>query len=80
MCRVLKVHRSGFYAWLKQPVSRRDKEDQRLSGLVKQSWLESGCVYGSTQIHADLREMKQQVNNLLLSVNTFIMCSCFLNC
>ena len=60
MCRVLKVHRSGFYAWLKQPVSRRDKEDQRLSGLVKQSWLESGCVYGSPRIHADLRELGER--------------------
>lgn len=57
MCRVLPIHRNGFYAWLKHPMSRRDKEDQRLSGLVKQSWLESGCVYGSPRIHTDLREL-----------------------
>lgn len=55
MCRVLKVHRSGFYAWLKIPLSRRGKDDRRLTGLIKQSWLESGCVYGYRKIHDDLR-------------------------
>ena len=26
-------------------------------GLIKQAWLESGCVYGYRKIHADLREL-----------------------
>lgn len=46
MCRVLAVHRSGFYAWLKQSFSPRAREDQRLAVKIKQFWLESGCVYG----------------------------------
>ena len=46
MCRVLGVQRTGFYAWLAAPVSDRPKEDRRLSGLVKQAWLESGTVDG----------------------------------
>lgn len=54
MCRVLRVHRSGFYAWLKAPLSRRAKENIRLTGRIKQFWLESGCVYGYRKIHADL--------------------------
>ncbi len=57
LCRVLKIHRSGFYQWLKSPQSSRAKDNERLVGLIKQSWLESGCVYGSPRIHADLREM-----------------------
>jgi len=57
MCRVLEVHPSGFYAWLKEPRSQRSKEDQRQTGLVKQSWLESGCVYGYRKVHDDLRDL-----------------------
>ena len=54
MCRVLKVHTSGFYAWLKNGLSRQAKRRRRLTGLIKQSWLESGCVYGYRKIHHDL--------------------------
>lgn len=57
MCRVLKVHHSGFYAWLKAPLCHRKKDDQRLTGLIKQFWLESGCVYGYRKIHDDLRSL-----------------------
>ena len=57
MCRVLRVHPSGYYAWLLQPESPRCVEDRRLLGLIKQSWLESGCVYGYRKIHDDLRDL-----------------------
>jgi len=60
MCRVLEVHPSGFYAWLKEPRSMRAKEDQRQTGLVKQSWLESGCVYGYRKVHDDLRDLGER--------------------
>lgn len=53
----LKVHPSGYYAWLAEPQSARAKEDQRLLGLIKQAWLESGGVYGYRKIHDDLREL-----------------------
>ena len=46
MCRVLGVHRSGYYAWVRQSASLREREDQRLLGLIKHSWLASGGVYG----------------------------------
>ncbi len=57
MCRVLKVHQSGFYAWLKNPMSRRATEDNRLMALLKQAWLESSCVYGYRKLHDDLRSL-----------------------
>ncbi|HGV0503567.1 TPA: IS3 family transposase, partial [Escherichia coli] len=60
LCRVLDVHPSGFYAWLQQPDSRRHHADLRLTGLIKQFWLESGCVYGYRKIHLDLRDTGQQ--------------------
>lgn len=56
MCRVLKVHPSGFYKWLTTPVSQAEQSNERLLGLIRHSWLESGCVYGSPRIHAELRE------------------------
>lgn len=57
LCHMMRIHRSGYYAWLKQPTSARHKEDERLLGLIKQLWLESGCVYGYRKIYKDLREL-----------------------
>ncbi|HET9395205.1 MAG TPA: IS3 family transposase, partial [Nitrospiraceae bacterium] len=57
MCRVLHVHRSGYYAWLRSPASARARDDQRLIGLIKHCWLESGSIYGHRKITRDLREL-----------------------
>jgi len=54
---MMAVHPSGYYAWQQQPDSARAKEDGRLLGLIKQSWLESGGVYGYRKISADLRDL-----------------------
>ena len=57
LCEVLNVHPSGYYAWKRSPVSASAKEDQRLLGLVKQSWLESGGVYGYRKVTVDVRDL-----------------------
>ena len=56
MCRCLRVHPSGFYAWLKNPLCKRDKEDARQTDLIKEAWKESGKVYGYRKLHDDLCE------------------------
>lgn len=56
MCKVLNIHRSGYYAWLKTPKSCREIEDDRLFELIRESWKESEGIYGSPKIYADLRE------------------------
>ena len=56
MCRVLEVQRSGFYEWLKQPLSQRALEDKRLLGLIKQFWIESGFSYGYRNITKDMKD------------------------
>lgn len=57
LCSMMKIHRSGYYAWLNRPKSPRRVEDDRLLGLIKQFWLESGGIYGYRKIHKDLREI-----------------------
>jgi putative transposase len=57
MCKVLKVHRSGYYAWLRDPQCQRKKDDAYLLGYVKQFWLESGGVYGDLKITMDMKDL-----------------------
>jgi putative transposase len=54
MCRCLRIHPSGFYAWLKDPLSERAQEDVRQIELIRQAWNDSGKVYGYRKLHDDL--------------------------
>lgn len=56
LCRLLGVSRSGFYAWLQNPLSDRAVEDQRLLGLIRAAYMASHGVYGAPRIFLDLRE------------------------
>ena len=56
MCRVLRIHVSGFYAWLKEPLSRRAHDDVRQTELIRQAWFDSGKVYGYRKLADDLRD------------------------
>jgi putative transposase len=56
MCRTLDVTRSGFYAWLKRPLSDRALEDARLLGLIRASFVASHGIYGARRVFLDLRE------------------------
>jgi len=61
MCEKLEVSRSGFYAWLKRPVSAHAKREQHLRRQVEQHFEESYGVYGSPRIHALLRRQGERV-------------------
>ena len=56
MCRVLKVHRSGFYAWLLEPLSPRAKANEALTVKIKEFYDQSMGIYGSPRIFCDLKE------------------------
>ena len=56
MCRVLRVTRGGFYQWLHKPLSDRAIEDQRLLGVIRDSYVASDGVYGARRVFGDLRE------------------------
>lgn len=57
MCRCLSVQPSGFYAWLKNPLSRRAQEDRRQIELIRKAWSDSSKVYGYRKLHDDLIDM-----------------------
>ena len=57
MCRCLSVQPSGFYAWLKDPLSRRAREDRRQIELIRTAWRDSSKVYGYRKLHDDLVDM-----------------------
>lgn len=52
MCRLFDVSRSGFSQWLRNPLSNRAVEDQRLLGLIRAAYTAS---YGAPRIFLDLR-------------------------
>ena len=56
MCAVLDVAPSGYYAWLKQPISDRAMEDARLLRLIRKSFIASHAIYGAPRVFLDLRE------------------------
>jgi putative transposase len=62
MCRVLRIHFSGFYAWLKEPLSLRARDDVRQTELIRQAWSDSGKVYGYRKLADDLRDQGEQVS------------------
>jgi len=60
MCRVLRVHPSGYYQWIQQPRSDRAIEDLRLLTVILSSYAASGGVYGSRRVFLDLPEIGER--------------------
>jgi len=58
----MKVHRSGYYQWLNQPISNREFENKKLLTYIKEAYKKSNGVYGSRNIHKDLGELGIHVN------------------
>jgi putative transposase len=56
MCRLLKVSKSGFYAWDDRPLSARAREDLRLSVLIHGIHRRSKGAYGAPPIQAELAD------------------------
>ena len=54
ICEALGVSRSGFYAWLNRPRSRRSLVDEAISALVRQSFVGSDRTYGARRVWRDV--------------------------
>jgi putative transposase len=56
MCRLLKISRSGFYAWLDRPMCERQRVDLMLTAKIAAIHRRSRGAYGSPNIHAELAD------------------------
>ena len=56
MARLLKVSRSGYYAWRKRPASQRDVANAALADVIEAIHADSRGTYGARRVHAELRE------------------------
>jgi putative transposase len=54
MCALLRVSRSGYYAWRGRPESARARRDRVLTDQIRALHHASGGVYGSPKIHHEL--------------------------
>ena len=57
LCRVLKVSRSGSYAWLHRSPSRRSVEDRFLTERIREVHERSRQTYGYPRVHAELKAL-----------------------
>ncbi len=56
MCEVLSVSRSGYYAWLKNPESKRKQSNSKLREKIRTIHRDSGEAYGSPRVYQALKE------------------------
>ena len=61
LCSLMKVSRSGFYAWLSRPKSTRALADEVLTVQIRAAFEANRKVYGSPRIHRELADDGVQV-------------------
>jgi putative transposase len=61
VCTALEVSRSGYYDWLKRPISKRNVANQKLSEKVVNIWEKSRRCYGLPRIFNELKKEHFQV-------------------
>jgi transposase InsO family protein len=55
MCRVLRVSKAGYYAWVKRAPSARTTADEQLAERIRAVHRASRRTYGSPRVHAELQ-------------------------
>jgi hypothetical protein len=68
MCRLLDESRSGFYEWLRKPLSDRALEDQRWLGLVRVAHMASHGVYGGVSFSICEKRARRVASIVLLGL------------
>ena len=70
MCALLRVSRSGFYAWLNRPVSDHADYDEQLKALISELHQGHRRCYGAARLHRELvnrgyRCSRRRINRLM---------------
>ena len=60
MCRASDVARSGYYAWLHEPLPEHARENARLLRLIRASFTASRGFYGAPRVFMDLRSRDEE--------------------
>ena len=53
---VFGVSRSGYYAWLKHPISSQNNREEKLIKQIRNEYLQSNQIYGSPKITKELQK------------------------
>jgi hypothetical protein len=61
MCLLLEVSKTGFYEWLRRPVSAAQRRRELLADKVKALFDAFGATYGYRRIHAELVRAGERV-------------------
>jgi len=61
LCRVLRVSKSGFYAWLRRKPSNRDLEDERLRPRIVEAFETGRGTYGSPRVQRELVDQGDEI-------------------
>jgi transposase InsO family protein len=74
MCSVLKVSRSGFYAWRRRPTPKRTTENDRLKKKIREIFSEHKKRYGVPRVYDELKRQgfscsKNRVERLMKEMN-----------
>jgi len=56
LCRVLEVTASGYYAWVKRPLSIRQREEERLELEIRAAHKRTRQTYGPERLQRDLSD------------------------
>lgn len=62
LCKVLRVSRSGYYAWRDRSPSRRERENATLIEQIREIHHRSRGTYGYPRVHAELRALGVRCN------------------
>lgn len=56
LCRLLGVSPSGYYAWLRRPISARAEANTKLLDRIQMVHRRSDGTYGAPRVHAELKD------------------------
>lgn len=69
MCNVLKVSRSGYYAWLRHPLGKRLKGSIDIQKKILQEYFSAKARYGSVRITKELNQKGVMVSRTTVAIH-----------